>query len=300
MPIDWTNYEEFDWVNAQQSPMSEDQRAEVTEFVAVIMGVAKEHHHEVWGTASPPGRFAATVVRLRPDIFHRYVDRATSAGVLEVALKVFKTTPDGRREAKRVVPFLREELHRLPGWPNRSVQLPLHAGSQGERAYIVQEWVTGNTLEEFLRPPATVSSSQVCSIVDQLLGNIVIPFWENGTIWWDFRDANFCFDVSSNRLKMIDVDSISAYAQEILTSPEVWTRRDKGRSTAIPRLRQMVYRLIQAQSNFKRQSAETRFRQAWQAGIEPVLQGLGKAPGQETNSRRTLAQFMDRLEALNF
>src|SRR5262249_19091745 len=153
-------------------------RDEVTDFVVETMGVLIQQHHELWGEASPPGRFAATVVRLSSSVKHRYVDRATSEGVPEVAVKVFKTTPDARREAQRVVPFLHEELHRLPGWPNASIQRPFDANFRGERAYIVQEWVPGHTLEE-----ASPSSAQVRSIVEQLLGKIVIPFWASGTIW---------------------------------------------------------------------------------------------------------------------
>ena len=56
----------------------------------------------------------------------------------------------------------------------------------------------------------------------------IIPLWSEGTIWWDIRDANFCWDQAARRLTLIDTDSLAAYADEIQQRPAVWQRREKG------------------------------------------------------------------------
>jgi hypothetical protein len=298
MPIDWSSYERFDWAGSSQEPMGNDERAEVAAFATAILALPAEHNQIFWGEASAPGRFAATVVRVRPGIAHRYLERAGSEGISEVALKIFKTTQDARREGQRVVRFHREELHRLPGWPNAHIQKPLcaglgTAGACGERAYIVQEWVPGNTLDE-LTSKSSLKGPEVRSIIEQLFGRIVMPLWSKGTIWWDFRDANFCYDATTESLKMIDVDSLAAYAEEILTTPDLWTRREKGRATAIGRLRQMTSRLIRAQSH-PVSSREARFRAAWQAELEPALSALSKSDSLDANL--SLSVFLRCLES---
>jgi len=61
MPVKWQDYDGFDWAGARQSPMDVCQRAAVVELVADLLELSQADRHSVWGRASPPGRFAATV-----------------------------------------------------------------------------------------------------------------------------------------------------------------------------------------------------------------------------------------------
>ncbi len=95
------------------------------------------------------------------------------------------------------------------------------------------------------------------SLLNQLLGGIVIPLWAAGTLWWDNRDANYCFDAGAGRLALIDVDSLAAYADEILTSPIYWEQRARAnRSPGSPESEQAALRSL---SRFLEALAERNF-----------------------------------------
>src|SRR5262245_36776291 len=102
MSLTWRDYDNFDWAGSKQLPMSNDQREAVAELTAEVLGLSPEDRVGVWGEASPPGRFAATVIRVLPGLPHGY--RQKAAGVEHIGVKVFKTTADARREAEKVVP----------------------------------------------------------------------------------------------------------------------------------------------------------------------------------------------------
>jgi hypothetical protein len=58
-----------------------------------------------------------------------------------------------------------------------------------------QQWVPGHTLEELNRriwPAQPLDPRVARSILEQLFGAIVMPLWSAGTVWWDFRGANYC------------------------------------------------------------------------------------------------------------
>lgn len=299
MPIDWAEYDNFDWAGSSQAPLPGPRREAVAELVADVLGLSAEQRLAAWGSASPPGRYAATVVRVRSGVRHRIQERAAEAGVADVGVKVFKATPDARREAAKLLPFYRHHIHRLPGLPNQRVQRHLEAGALTdrlgeERAFLVQEWVEGDTLEELVRrrwPGAPIAGTLARSLIEQLLGGIVIPLWAAGTIWWDVRDANYCLCARTHRLMMIDVDSLAAYADEILETPAVWARRDRGRLTALSRLRQMCGRLLLAQAPPSKKKIETALAQAWEAELVPALSRLGKSEKREA-AEASLQRFL--------
>jgi hypothetical protein len=220
-------------------------------------------------------------------------------------VKVFKSSADARREAQRVVPFHRDRLCRLPGLPNERVQRSLDAGfhpdrQSEQRAFIIQEWREGDTLEEWLRrrwSTQPAEGMEIRSIIQQLLGEIIIPLWGVGTIWWDVRDANYCYAAATGRLCLIDVDSLAAYADEILNTPQVWIRRDKGRVTALARLRQMVIRLVQAQGLSARQKVEASVSRVWHTELEPVLSHLGRCGDESSEAAVAVQRFLDQLQS---
>jgi hypothetical protein len=286
MALDWRHYDGFDWASAQQSPMRADERAEIEILAANLMGVSRDDRLEGWGIASPPGRFAATVIQILLNIRHRYLDQASARQIAAVGVKIFKTNGDALREAKRVLPFHHEQVHKLPGLPNDLVQKSLgggiHRNNRGvARYYFIQEWVPGDTLEALLRrkwssAPADVDC--VRSILEQLFLKIIIPLWSEGTIWWDIREANYCWDEALGKLQLIDIDSLAAYADEILKTPDVWERRDKGRKVALARLRQMTLRLLIAPRLGAKRKIQSQLVALWNSDLEPALNALGRDP----------------------
>jgi hypothetical protein len=237
-------------------------------------------------------------VRLRPGLAHRYRDEAAERGVGAVGVKVFKTTPDARREAELLVPFHRDDLHRLPGLPSGHVQRSVTAGVWRGQAFVIQEWVAGDSLEDLIRrrwPTEPLAGARARSLVSQLLGRIVVPLWSAGTVWWDVRDANYCYDEPRDHLTLIDVDSLAAYADEILRNPGVWQRRDKGRETALARLRQMTLRLLLAQGLRPRRRVEAGLSEALANELTPTLARLGHQLEASSQAESALERFLDRL-----
>src|SRR5262249_52627957 len=138
MPLDWTAYDAFDWDASQQVPLDPTGRATLTEVVAWVLSLPSEVQATFWGAASPPGRFAATVVCVP---VHRVPSpwREQAAGMTTLGVKVFKTTADARREADRLLPFHQTQLPRLPGLPNPRVQRSLASGRTQGRAWLLLE-----------------------------------------------------------------------------------------------------------------------------------------------------------------
>jgi hypothetical protein len=295
MPVDWTAYDTFDWAASQQSPLPPGERATLADLVAQILCLPDSTRATVWGAASPPGRFAATVVRVETGLLPPDW-RERAASIPAIGVKVFKTTSDARREADRLLPFHRTQLSRLPGIPHPRVQRSLGSGQDQGRSWLVLEWLPGVGLDvwrsRFTRQ-APAPLPVVRSLIEQLLGEIVLPLWSGGLIWWDFRDANCCVD-PDGRLALLDVDSLAAYADEILTTLEVWTQRDRGRSTSEGRLRNMTWRLLQA-ARWSGKKREAAFRAAWNAHVAPTLAGIGRTVSLEQG----LAGLQTFLEALS-
>jgi hypothetical protein len=286
--------------------MPPEERDAVADLAADVLALSADDRHRTWGAASPPGRYAATVVRVFRDVGHRYQEQAAASGVAEVGVKVFKTTSDARHTARHLLPFHQRDLSRLPGLPNPRVQCSLAAGmardGRGEeRAYVVQQWVSGDTLEDLLRrrwKERGATGACIRSILEQLVMGIIIPLWGEGTVWWDVRDGNYCYDSAADRLTLIDVDSLAAYADEILHTPHAWARRDKGRATALARLRQMTLRLLRARDVALPRSAAAAVGRAWEAELVPALSRLGKTTGEKTFALAAWRGFIDRLEQL--
>ena len=100
-------------------------------------------------------------------------------------------------------------------------------------------------------------------------------------------------------MTLIDADSLTAYAEEILRTPEVWQKRDKGRATAMARLRQMLIRVLLAQGLGSKRKVETSFTAIWAAEMEPALACLGKKPERKAESVAALQRFLDHLSSRN-
>lgn len=301
--IGWSDYDGFAWATAKQRPMAGEDREIVASLAADILALADIDRGKQWGLASPPGRFAATVIRVSAKVSPKFAGAAAAHRIDELGVKIFKTTADAQKEARKLVPFHRSQIGQMPGLPHPHVQMSLDAGTARdargtERGYVVQEWVPGPTLEDCVQriwPNCPIEGGEACQIITQLLGKIVIPLWQKGTIWWDIRDANFCYGGEPLRLKMIDVDSLAAYAQEILEAGSRWNAREKGRLTALARLRQTILRILCAQRNVRKGRIEGALRVAWEVTLEPSLKLLGRRQSQDRECLMALDQFLQGL-----
>ncbi|MEO2032574.1 MAG: hypothetical protein ABGZ35_10865 [Planctomycetaceae bacterium] len=288
--LDWGDYERFDWNNAQQEQMHQTERSEIEMFAARVLELADSDRQMTWGSCSPPGRYAATVVRVFPDVKCNFPTPAAAPEITEIGVKIFKTTTGAQREGERAVRSYAGggTFHQLPGLPNQHVQRIIDAGTAAtgaggtKRCFVVLEWIRGETLEDLGRrqwPDDPIHGEIAKSLIRQLFGEIVIPLWSVGTVWWDFRDANYCWNATRNKLTMIDVDSLLDYEDEIVDTPDVWTRRDKGRRTALRRLRNMTLRILVAQArpnNITKAFVKQTLTQAWNDGFETALLALGR------------------------
>ena len=133
----------------------------------------------------------------------------------------------------------------LPGLPNGHVQEvvginTVEDASGRRRGYLVHLWVAGTVLEERIKGDLT--ASEVLQIADDLFQQIIIPLWSKGSSWWDVRDSNYVV-TPDGRLMMIDSDSVGAYADEILQTPSVFTKRNRGSRTAMKRYTGLLARM---------------------------------------------------------
>jgi hypothetical protein len=298
MPVTWTDYDNFRWSEARQAPMSQLERDSLAECAADLLQLAAADRERVWGAASPPGRYAASVIRVNPNVHHRFVDAAAQRNFAEIGLKIFKTTSDGMREAARSVEFHAALLAKMPGLPNAHIQGSIAGGyaasREGKRGYIVQQWAQGATLDTMVRAHASMEVPgwrQIRSIVVQLLGSIIIPTWAVGLIWWDIRAANYCYSADADHLMLIDVDALGAYAAEIIDASASWTRREKGRQVALARLRQMVVTLLAV-----RIANRSSLLSVWDNVLDPVLRTLGRQPAGEAKAHQALRCFADHID----
>ena len=105
----------------------------------------------------------------------------------------------------------------------------------GDRPYLVQEWVEGQTLEALVECGAKVRVDDALNILDNLFLNLVIPAWSKGSKWWDARHSNYIY-TPDKRVVMIDPDVLADYAEEIVLTPSTYTKRNTcNPNTAIAR-----------------------------------------------------------------
>ncbi len=129
MPIQWARYDEwFSWKEkTNQLPMSESERKDIEDTIYNFLKLDMQDRGTFWSEASPPGRYAATVLHIRNDVHHCYHQYAAESGLGDLGIKIFKHTPDAMREAKRMIQFHRGILKQMPGFTKAHAQRSLTA-----------------------------------------------------------------------------------------------------------------------------------------------------------------------------
>ena len=290
MSLNWKNYDGYFNHPRDQQQIDENTKLEIEKIAAEILGLDDETLKSNWGSCSPPGVFAQTVVRVESSTPHRF------SGVCQnkaIGLKIFK-----KGKGRKLVLDHKHLRNKLPGLPNDFVQEVYDAGEHNDTFYLVQEWVEGNSLENFLANQTPTTPEVAIQLLSDFFEGILLPLWSAGTIWWDIRASNFCVAErdGKQRLVLIDTDSLLAYAEEIIETPHVFTKRNHGKVTALKRIKTIVTDLVMLtipKENLrgKRSSIEKQIRAIADASLFAVDE-----PQELVNGQRTFETLIQRLE----
>ncbi|MGA3179476.1 MAG: hypothetical protein ABSF38_03945 [Verrucomicrobiota bacterium] len=269
LKLNWCdNYDRYRWMEVNQPKMIPPEKEIIEGLGVKILGLTKKDAAICWGVAHPPGRFAATVISINQNIQHKY-----SKPGKKMALKIFKTNEDTRKESPRLVKFHNELRKDLPGLPTEYVQEVFHAGNEVAADglaydFLIQEWIEGETLEDMLN--GKIERGDVLKMLDDLFGQIVIPLWAAGTAFWDIRDSNYVF-TPDKRLMMIDSDTVVAFAEEITAKPAVYERRNIGKLEAMKRYAMTVSRMTAACLGVKSAAVQTQVKDLFATHLDKTF-----------------------------
>jgi serine/threonine protein kinase len=238
MSLNWKNYDGYFNHPRDQQQIDENTKLEIEKIAAEILGLDDEKLKSTWGSCSPPGVFAQTVVRVESSIPHRFTSICQNKAI---GLKIFKNG----KGCKRVHGHTHSR-RKLPGLPNDFVQEVYDADEHNGTFFLVQDWIEGESLETYLNRKTHLPPDVAQQLLKDLFEGIIIPLWSAGTSWWDIRAGNFCVTErdSKQRLVLIDTDSLLAYAEEIIETPLVFTKRDKGKVFALKRIKTISTDLV--------------------------------------------------------
>jgi len=228
-----------------------------------MLGLDQAVKPSVWGECSKPGCYGLTVIRLPATLAHRWNPKAQQA----IGLKVFHLDGFGGRKAESLVKFHLNVRPRYPGLPHPQVQEVLDGGQlsrrlpdeSGQRWYLVQEWIEGETWDQWLERRLITPEDGV-QLLNSLFGGIILPLWSAGVIWWDIRACNYCvrWRGGGHEVVMIDTDSLEPYHKEILETPAEHSIRDAKKGTGVKRLRTMIDELSKAVMSHLNPTGRTR------------------------------------------
>jgi serine/threonine protein kinase len=280
MSLNWKNYDEYFNHPRDQQQIDENTKLEIEKIAAEILGLDYESLKSTWGSCSPPGVFAQTVVRVESSTPHRF------SGICQkkaIGLKIFK-----KGKGRKLVLSHKHLRNKLPGLPNDFVQEVYDADEHNGTFFLVQEWIEGESLETYLNRKTHLPPDVAQQLINDLFEGIIIPLWSAGTIWWDIRTGNFCVTERDDkqRLALIDTDSLLAYAEEIIETPHVFTKRNHGKVTALKRIKTIATDLVMSAI------PEERLR-----GSKTKLELQIKSIVYETlvdSSQNVLAQFLEK------
>ena len=244
MPLNWNNYDEYFTHPRDQQKIDDSTKLDIERIAAAILQLDTETLSLPWGACSAPGVFAQTVIRVDSDIPHRFT------GICEkkaIGLKIFKKGKE--KHSRKLVNDHKHLRSRMPGMPNPFVQNVYDADEHNGTFFLVQEWIAGDSLDRFLINQKPIAPEVAKQLLSDLFEEILIPLWSVGLIWWDIRAGNFCVTErdGKQRLVIIDTDSLLFYADEIIETPLVFTKRNHGKVTAMKRIKTIVTDLALAQ-----------------------------------------------------
>ncbi|MCX6963468.1 MAG: hypothetical protein NTZ08_13645 [Verrucomicrobia bacterium] len=238
MPLIWNNYDAYFNDPRDQQQIDDNTKLEMEKIASEILGLDRQTMQSTWGSCSPPGVSAQTVVRVESSIPHRFTSICQNKAI---GLKIFKNG-----KGCKMVHGHTHSRRKLPGLPNDFVQEVYDADEHNGTFFLVQDWIEGESLETYLNRKTHLPPDVAQQLLKDLFEGIIIPLWSAGTSWWDIRAGNFCVTErdSKQRLVLIDTDSLLAYAEEIIETPLVFTKRNHGKVTALKRIKTIATDLV--------------------------------------------------------
>lgn len=209
------------------------------EVTADILGIATADRTSKWAEALGYGARTRAIIRVRPPVCHRFMDREPN-----VLVKLFKGPAEPYRR------FHRDYFPRLPVVPgNVHFQQTLEAGRWREgQAYAVLQFVDGTTLRSRLSDGPALAAKAARSILQQIFARIWIPTWDTGLRFRDCHPGNFIVRPSGMAVTMIDVEQMRNGAFELLDTPRTWTARDAHEQLALRQVSGVFQAVLAAQT----------------------------------------------------
>jgi serine/threonine protein kinase len=289
MPLKWKHYDEYFNHPRDQQQIDDNRKLDIEKIAAEILHLDAQTMKSNWGSCSPPGVFAQTVVRVESSTPHRF------SGICQnkaIGLKIFKNG-----KGRKLVLDHKHSRHKLPGLPNELVQGVYDADEHNDTFYLVQEWIDGESLETYLNRKTHLPPDVAQQLLNDLFEGIIIPLWSAGTIWWDIRAGNFCVAErdGKQRLVLIDTDSLLAYAKEIIETPHVFTKRNHGKVTALKRIKTIVTDLVLSAIPEENPRSNRSIEKQIRAIADASLIAFDE-PQERVNGQRSFETLIKRLE----
>ena len=249
LKLNWINhYDNYDWKSGRQRPINDRRRKAIEDMAVKVLELNPGDLQPSWGIAHPPGCFAQTVIEVTGMLRNRYAEHG------KIGFKIFNYQR-GMNEWGRLKKFYAEYKDRLPGLKeNQQVQKVFTWGTYENqfgvrRAYLVQEWIEGATLDELIKQG--LKRKDILKILEDLFLKLLIPLWGQGLKWWDARGSNYVYNPKRG-LVMIDPDSLADFAEEIVTTPGEYKKRNEcNPDQAIARYTTLITNLALACSDGK-------------------------------------------------
>jgi len=289
MPLKWKHYDEYFSHPRDQQQIDENTKLEIERIAAEILHLDAQTLQSTWGSCSPPGVFAQTVVRVKSSTPHRFL------GICQnkvIGLKIFK-----KGKGRKLVLDHKHLRNKPPGLPNELVQGVYDADEHNGTFFLVQEWIAGESLETNLNRKTHLPPDVVQQLINDLFEGIIIPLWSAGTIWWDIRTGNFCVTErdGKQRLVLIDTDSLLAYAEEIIETPHVFTKRNHGKVTALKRIKTIATDLVMSAIPEEKLRGKRSIEKQIRAIADACLVDFDQH-GRLENGQQSFERLIERLE----
>lgn len=320
--IDWHSYDLFfQRRKPQQEPLNADERGEIEALLCNLAAISAPESDRTIGLASPPGRFAQTVIRLDSASINGLIrQQAVEAqqpipAATTFGIKFFKTTKDATREAQRIIPFQRararsgEPLQHSDHFQKTLAASWLRGRGGEERGYILQEWIEGMTLEELYdsrAPKELLAPARVHQLVSCLYFDLVLEIWSTATahsgVVWDWRDAQLVVRDAPDKSTLTHFCFIDSDAFRELTLQRDEEQRSRQERSAFARLKAMTARLLEVSSTASKNAVKRHVNSAWQSldlgQYDDRLnwQGILCSLGRTSTSKAATAEARDRLQ----
>ena len=215
MPLNWNNYDAYFNDPRDQQQIDDNRKIEIERIAGEILHLDAQTMKSNWGSCSPPGVFAQTVVRVESSTPNRFTSICQNKAI---GLKIFKNG-----KGCKLVHGHTHSRRKLPGLPNDFVQEVYDADEHNGTFFLAQAWIEGESLETYLNRKTHLPPDVAQQLLKDLFEGIIIPLWSAGTIWWDFRAGNFCVTErdSKQRLVLIKRQSIRLGRIERIGADEV-------------------------------------------------------------------------------